>query len=59
MSSLLEPGTIVRNRDNPDWGLGQVQSVTGVRATINFEHLGKVVVLSTVIPLEILSHDDD
>ncbi|MEM7507503.1 MAG: DUF3553 domain-containing protein [Pseudomonadota bacterium] len=59
MSILLEPGTIVRNKDEPDWGLGQVQSVTGERATINFEHLGKVVVLSTVVPLEILSHDDD
>ena len=59
MDVLLEPGTIVRNAQQPDWGLGQVQSVTGERATINFEHIGKVVVLSTAVELEILSQDDD
>lgn len=58
MSILLEPGQIVRNKDEPDWGEGQVQSVTGERATINFEHMGKVVVLSTLVPLELLSEDE-
>jgi FKBP-type peptidyl-prolyl cis-trans isomerase 2 len=44
MSSLLEPGMIVRHPDRPDWGLGQVQSVIGTRVTVNFEHSGKVVI---------------
>lgn len=42
---------LVRHPDQPDWGLGQVQSVVGARVTINFEHAGKVVVDSKVIYL--------
>jgi len=42
--SLLEPGMMVRHPQQPDWGLGQVQSVIGGRATVNFEHAGKVVI---------------
>ncbi len=44
MISLLEPGMMVRHPQQPDWGLGQVQSVIGGRATVNFEHAGKVVI---------------
>ncbi len=44
MNDLLAPGNFVRHPDRPDWGLGQVQSVTGQRITINFEHAGKVVI---------------
>lgn len=44
MISLLEPGMMVRHPEQPDWGLGQVQSVIGGRATVNFEHAGKVVI---------------
>ena len=44
MSSLLEPGMMVRHPDRVDWGLGQVQSVIGARVTVNFEHAGKVVI---------------
>jgi len=43
MSSLLEPGMLVRYPARPDWGLGQVQSNIGGRVTVNFEHAGKVV----------------
>ena len=35
---------LVRHPDQPDWGLGQVQSVIGDRVTVNFEHAGKVVI---------------
>ncbi|MEL6477550.1 MAG: DUF3553 domain-containing protein [Pseudomonadota bacterium] len=59
MNALLEPGAIVRNADQPDWGLGQVQSVSGERITVNFEHIGKVVVLGTAVTLEILYRDED
>lgn len=44
MSSMLEPGMIVRHPEQSDWGLGQVQSVIGNRVTVNFEHAGKVVI---------------
>lgn len=44
MNSLLEPGMFVRHPDQPDWGLGQVQSNIGGRVTVNFEHAGKVVI---------------
>ena len=43
INSLLEPGMLVRNPGQPDWGLGQVQSNIGGRITVNFEHQGKVV----------------
>ena len=33
----------VRHPDQPDWGLGQVQSVINGKITVNFEHAGKVV----------------
>lgn len=44
MSSLLEPGMLVRHPAEPDWGLGQVQSNVKGRITVNFEHAGKVVI---------------
>ncbi len=50
---LITPGTWVRHPDQPDWGLGQVQTVVGYRITVNFEHAGKVVINSQVIDLEL------
>ena len=44
LNALLEPGQLVRNPAEPDWGLGQVQSNIGGRVTINFENCGKVVI---------------
>lgn len=44
MNAILEPGMLVRHPDQPDWGLGQVQSNIGNRITVNFEHAGKVVI---------------
>jgi hypothetical protein len=44
MNALLEPGMLVRHPDQPDWGLGQVQSNIDGRVTVNFEHVGKVVI---------------
>ncbi|MFO1176656.1 MAG: DUF3553 domain-containing protein [Paracoccaceae bacterium] len=43
MNEFLEPGMLVVNPAQPDWGLGQVQSRIGARITVNFEHAGKVV----------------
>jgi len=51
MNEMLEPGMLVRHPDQPDWGLGQVQSNIGGRVTVNFEHTGKVVIESKRIVL--------
>lgn len=51
MNSLLEPGMMVRHPDQPDWGLGQVQSNVGNRITVNFENAGKVVIDGRIIQL--------
>lgn len=42
--SALIPGARVTLPAEPDWGEGQVQSVIGRRATVNFEHAGKRVI---------------
>lgn len=49
---LLEPGMLVRHPGQPDWGLGQVQSVIGTRVTVNFEETGKVVLDTRAVTLE-------
>jgi hypothetical protein len=52
MTSFLEPGAWVRHPGRPDWGDGQVQSVIGERVTVNFEHVGKVLVNTHVVTLD-------
>jgi FKBP-type peptidyl-prolyl cis-trans isomerase 2 len=51
VQSRLVPGMRVQHPTEPDWGLGQVQSVIGNRVTVNFEHAGKVLINSDVIDL--------
>ncbi|HEX8375228.1 MAG TPA: DUF3553 domain-containing protein [Geminicoccaceae bacterium] len=41
---LLTPGALVRHPEQPDWGMGQVQSAIGHRVTVNFENAGKVLI---------------
>ncbi len=53
----LTPGMIVRNPQNPDWGLGQVQSKIGQRLTVNFENQGKVVLDARNVVLELVFPD--
>lgn len=52
MSPFLAPGQWVRLPGEPEWGLGQVQSVVGNKVTVNFEHAGKRVVMVDTAPLE-------
>ena len=54
--STIEPGHFVRHPQQPDWGIGQVQSVIDGRITVNFEHAGKVLINAQVITLSVL-HD--
>lgn len=51
MTQGLLPGDFVRHPDQPDWGIGQVQSMIGQRATVNFENAGKVTVNTAVVAL--------
>jgi hypothetical protein len=52
VSTFLEPGAWVRHPTQPDWGEGQVQSVIGDRVTVNFAHVGKVLVNVRHVALE-------
>lgn len=51
LNAILEPGMLVRHPDQPEWGLGQVQSNIGGRITVNFREQGKVVLDGSVISL--------
>ena len=48
----FEPGDYVKNPENNDWGIGQVQSIIGLKVTVNFENVGKKVINSKEITLE-------
>jgi hypothetical protein len=52
--SHIEPGQRVRHPQQPDWGIGQVQSAVGDRVTVNFPNAGKVLVNARVVGLEIV-----
>ncbi len=51
MTTHLVPGDFVRHPNQPDWGIGQVQSVVGDRVTVNFENAGKRLINVAVAPL--------
>jgi len=57
MDPFLEPGVLVRHPAEPDWGLGQVQSVAGRRVTVNFEHAGKQVIDADAVSLIFVGDD--
>jgi len=52
MTQGLLPGDFVRHPGQPDWGLGQVQSVIAGRVTVNFENAGKVTINTEVVTLQ-------
>jgi len=58
LNSLLEPGILVRNPAQEDWGLGQVQSNIGGKITVNFEHVGKLVLSAAEVSLVIVYETD-
>jgi len=59
MDSFLVPGQWVKLTSAPDWGIGQVQSVVGHRATVNFEHAGKRVIHIDAANLEPVERPGD
>lgn len=54
LNDILEPGMLVRNPAEPEWGLGQVQSNIDGRITVNFEHEGKVVIVGSKVELHLV-----
>ena len=48
----IEPGDKVINPSNKDWGIGQVQSIINDKITVNFENVGKKVIISSNIELK-------
>ena len=47
----FEPGDKVINPANKNWGIGQVQSIIKDKVTVNFENVGKKVIISSNIEL--------
>ena len=54
-TSHLEPGQRVRHPLQPDWGVGQVQSVIGHRVTVNFIDAGKLLINAQEVTLEVVA----
>lgn len=54
INAILEPGMLVRNPAQPDWGIGQVQSNIGGKITVNFRDAGKVVIDGKAVSLEMV-----
>ena len=52
--SEFAPGSYVINKNNNDWGLGQIQSSIKNIVTVNFENVGKKVINTKEINLEIV-----
>jgi transcription elongation factor GreA-like protein len=44
-------GDFVIHPDQPNWGIGQVQSIVGMNVTVNFEHAGKQMINCNIIAL--------
>jgi len=50
-----EPGDLVINPENKDWGIGQIQSIINNKVTVNFENVGKKTIIADKILLEKIS----
>jgi len=59
MAEDLSPGMLVQHPHEPDWGIGQVQSVIGERITVNFQHRGKVLINAARVTLIVVADDED
>ena len=59
LNAMLEPGMLVKHPNQPDWGLGQVQSNIAGRITVNFRDAGKVVIDGARVMLILVRSDDE
>ena len=53
----LEPGNFVINPLEKNWGIGQIQSIIKNKATVNFQHVGKMVINIQKVILEKVSNE--
>ncbi len=54
----FEPGDLVINPTNKDWGIGQIQSIINNKVTVNFENVGKKVINADNIDLKKIEMND-
>jgi Protein of unknown function (DUF3553). len=54
----LTPGSYVINKNNNEWGIGQIQSSIDNKITVNFENVGKKVININEINLEVVTYND-
>ena len=54
----LEPGDLVINPKNTDWGVGQIQSIIKNKITVNFQNNGKQVLNTDNIKLEKVKNNE-
>ena len=55
--TALTPGSFVINNNNKNWGIGQIQSSICNTVTVNFENVGKKVINTNEVKLEIIKSD--
>ena len=48
----FDPGDLVINPSNQEWGIGQVQSIVKDKVTVNFQNVGKKTINIRNITLE-------
>ena len=48
----FEPGDKVYNPKNKDWGIGQVQTSIKDKITVNFQNVGKKVIIAENLELK-------
>ena len=46
------PGDFVKNPNNKEWGIGQIQSIINNKITVNFENSSKKVINAKEVILE-------
>jgi len=56
---FLTPGAFVINRLELSWGLGQIQSAIGNKITVNFEQVGKLVLNTDHVTLDVIDAEDN
>ena len=55
INAILGHGMLVEHPNQPDWGIGQVQSNIRGKITVNFREAGKVVIDGKTVLLRIVN----
>ena len=55
----FEPGDYVKNPENSEWGIGQVQSIIGKKVAVNFQNFGKRVINIENVKLEKIENEQN